>query len=264
MRCPKCSYISFDRVERCGKCGRDVTAAAAQLRGSMVNVAPPMFLGGLLREAARAAEAEPETVELVEEELDLGSLGDVGEEVAGMAAGAEEPAAEAVGAEEMAPALPGLSDIDVSDLVPPGEETVAIEMPMEEENEGIAMPELPPAAATSGGELFANLNLTGGESRGESDAGAAAESDNVLDLTDLLSGASEEEENAAEAGGGEDDDFFLSLGGGDLSLSLESSESEATTGEAAASPTPEAAAPPDIPDLGLTLESDDEDEKPAS
>lgn len=44
MRCPKCGYISFDHVETCLKCNKDVSKAAAQVVGTTYNVAPPSFL----------------------------------------------------------------------------------------------------------------------------------------------------------------------------------------------------------------------------
>ncbi len=44
MRCPKCGYISFDQVEVCGKCSKDIGEAASKLRGMVQNVIPPLFL----------------------------------------------------------------------------------------------------------------------------------------------------------------------------------------------------------------------------
>lgn len=44
MRCPKCGYISFDHLEICLKCNKDVSKAASQVLGTTYNVAPPSFL----------------------------------------------------------------------------------------------------------------------------------------------------------------------------------------------------------------------------
>lgn len=44
MRCPKCSYISFDLVESCTKCGKDISKAAEELRGTIADVEIPTFL----------------------------------------------------------------------------------------------------------------------------------------------------------------------------------------------------------------------------
>ncbi|MFO7617363.1 MAG: hypothetical protein R6V75_08935 [Bacteroidales bacterium] len=44
MRCPKCGYISFDHLETCLKCKKDIKSAADALPGSVFNVATPVFL----------------------------------------------------------------------------------------------------------------------------------------------------------------------------------------------------------------------------
>lgn len=44
MRCPKCGFISFDHLEACLKCGKDVASTSEKLRGSVFNVAAPAFL----------------------------------------------------------------------------------------------------------------------------------------------------------------------------------------------------------------------------
>jgi len=44
MRCPKCSYISFDLVEACAKCGKDISKAVEELKGTVADVEPPAFL----------------------------------------------------------------------------------------------------------------------------------------------------------------------------------------------------------------------------
>lgn len=44
MRCPKCGYISFDNMETCLKCGKDISAATSAFQGSTLNVENPSFL----------------------------------------------------------------------------------------------------------------------------------------------------------------------------------------------------------------------------
>lgn len=44
MRCPKCSFISFDMVESCTKCGKDISKTAEELKGTIAEVEAPSFL----------------------------------------------------------------------------------------------------------------------------------------------------------------------------------------------------------------------------
>jgi uncharacterized OB-fold protein len=44
MRCPKCGFISFDHLENCLKCKKNIKAASEQLNGTVYNVAAPSFL----------------------------------------------------------------------------------------------------------------------------------------------------------------------------------------------------------------------------
>lgn len=44
MRCPKCGYISFDHVEECLKCKKNIKSASEELQGSVLNVPAPSFL----------------------------------------------------------------------------------------------------------------------------------------------------------------------------------------------------------------------------
>lgn len=44
MRCPKCGYISFDHLETCLKCKKDIKATSEGLVGSVYNVTAPTFL----------------------------------------------------------------------------------------------------------------------------------------------------------------------------------------------------------------------------
>lgn len=44
MRCPKCGFISFDNVEKCLKCRKNIAEASKAFQGSVLNVATPVFL----------------------------------------------------------------------------------------------------------------------------------------------------------------------------------------------------------------------------
>jgi len=44
MRCPKCSFISFDMVDSCTRCGKDISKAAEELKGTIAEVEAPSFL----------------------------------------------------------------------------------------------------------------------------------------------------------------------------------------------------------------------------
>jgi hypothetical protein len=44
MRCPKCGYISFDHLEKCRKCNKDIKATAVSLFGTTYNIETPSFL----------------------------------------------------------------------------------------------------------------------------------------------------------------------------------------------------------------------------
>ncbi len=44
MRCPKCGFISFDNVETCLRCNKDISEVAKAFEGSTLNVPPPVFL----------------------------------------------------------------------------------------------------------------------------------------------------------------------------------------------------------------------------
>ncbi len=86
MRCPKCGFISFDYVNNCEKCGRDLTETVALLGLGIVDTADFSWFG--LQEA-EDTQGIPPVYEAVPEES---------------------------GAEGEAPGL-DLAEIDVSDLI---------------------------------------------------------------------------------------------------------------------------------------------------
>jgi len=44
MRCPKCGYISFDNLDTCLKCSKDISEATQAFQGSTLKVETPSFL----------------------------------------------------------------------------------------------------------------------------------------------------------------------------------------------------------------------------
>lgn len=190
MRCPKCSFVSFDLVESCVKCGKNISAAAAELQGTVVAVEPPTFLGVASKEVPPEA-AEPTAGFDTEEPMDLGGEGE--EETMdlsfdeGPAAEVEEVEMDFGEAEETTAAADldlgfeeevaveseaGEGDvIGISDLAPVEEaEEVLAEGPADEEHEA--------AAAGAGGLGLEDLKVDGIDL--DSPPGGVAESDKVL------------------------------------------------------------------------------------
>lgn len=79
MRCPKCGYISFDHLENCVKCNKDIKEVSSCLFGSTYKIPAPTFLklpreknedsseqGGFIEE-----ESVDEVVDYVDEDLDI-------------------------------------------------------------------------------------------------------------------------------------------------------------------------------------------------
>ena len=46
MRCPKCGFISFDKISSCGKCSKPINLGKLNLNGMVHDVIPPNYLSG--------------------------------------------------------------------------------------------------------------------------------------------------------------------------------------------------------------------------
>lgn len=286
MRCPKCGYISFDQQDNCVKCSNDLSALAAELHGTCLNVEAPFFLGSVLGVEEPAAvmgtavaEADEEAVNL--EDLDVGELpaepeltadleGDVDLDLAG--APFDEDDSEAGG-----PVLQslGLEDIDVSDLMPQQEEEVPelelepeapepdeepaadsteIEGPMlslepeEEEAPAISLDEEEEGPA---GSEDADLGIGGIEmpSLDEDDLLVADDRESGDVLSDMSFGDEDEDSRGDEdTSGGSDSDEIV-----DLSSLMDFGDDEADD-----SPASEESS--SVADLGLSLEPEEDDD----
>lgn len=263
MRCPKCGYISFDRQRSCGKCSHDLTAVAEQLQGTAIKAEAPFFLAAALGKKIPAA-AEP-ALDLAEEDEAIAL-----DELAAEAPPADEEELDFAGApldeddlaEQSLPSL-GLEDIDVSDLMPP---------PQEEEEEPVLSLESepeetlpsPPAPAPAPEEdarletepsspepdeslnLYEQESLFGGLEE-TTEPSAEAEEEEIIDLSALM----DFEETPAPPAAQKEKEEKHEI----LELSLEDGEGTPAPAEAPKKPASTVA---DIPDLGLTLENDDQ------
>lgn len=71
MRCPKCSFISFDLVESCTKCGKNISQAAEELKGTIADVETPSFLKVDFEDYGSEAFEESEDIAGEEAVMDL-------------------------------------------------------------------------------------------------------------------------------------------------------------------------------------------------
>jgi hypothetical protein len=68
MRCPKCGYITFDHLEICTKCKKEIAAASEQLSGTVFKAEAPAFLQFAVRESDSGNEVSDD---LLQEDKDI-------------------------------------------------------------------------------------------------------------------------------------------------------------------------------------------------
>ncbi len=73
MRCPKCGYVSFDHLDKCMKCSRDLTPAREELNLLDFKAEVPFLLGSLVGEM-QGGGAQQELSLTQETELELGGF----------------------------------------------------------------------------------------------------------------------------------------------------------------------------------------------
>ena len=80
MRCPKCSFVSFDLLESCVKCGKNISEAATELQGTVVATEAPSLLRVAGAGASQGVSEDTVSEDTVgvdsEEALDLGAEGE--------------------------------------------------------------------------------------------------------------------------------------------------------------------------------------------
>lgn len=84
MRCPKCGYISFDKITSCSQCQTDVTELASALNGTGFQPLNTFYLGKLLPDYMTPPDAAPSSLQSAADDLnisvdDLDNLGDIGD-----------------------------------------------------------------------------------------------------------------------------------------------------------------------------------------
>lgn len=79
MRCPKCGYISFDFVDKCPNCEKDISKLTSEITGTTFRAKPPNFLNALKRNAQETEIPEEEGTEVTFDMFDEG-VGSDGEE----------------------------------------------------------------------------------------------------------------------------------------------------------------------------------------
>jgi len=287
MRCPKCGYISFDQQKSCVKCSADVAAIADQLQGTVSNVQAPFFLGSVLgvQEEDFSGTISPSPAE--DDSLDLGELeADMLPEENALAG--LEPAEvdlDLAGAplddedlgEAVLPPTSGLADIDVSDLIPPADADLAelsfgveedADALKEESAEDEVMEEFDLDLSPLDDDLLIPEEAQAEQAVAEEDSASApaeTEDEEIIDLSSLM----DLDDDERSGPGGEDSDSV------DLDLTLDDLAGEPVQGGEDSEPglsldDQYAPAPDtdesdknrkkasDIPDLGLTLESENE------
>jgi len=144
MRCPKCGFISYDILEKCVKCGKNIEKSATELEGTVAGVPAPAFLqfagGGAASEAPEGS-AGVET----EEPLDFGVEG---EEEVEMDFSLEEESAEAGGEMEVDLGETEAADVTMDLEEEAQEEEPEIDLGVEEaaaEEEEIGISDLAPS-----------------------------------------------------------------------------------------------------------------------
>lgn len=82
MRCPKCGYITFDHLETCTKCRKNIAAASQQLSGTVDKAETPSFLHFEVHELDTDNDVSVEPLPEDEDiDLDMSADGDDGVDV---------------------------------------------------------------------------------------------------------------------------------------------------------------------------------------
>lgn len=80
MRCPKCGYISFDDLELCKKCKKNITETVRELNGTAFHAEVPLFLQ-MLAPQARPRESFIPAGDDPDSEMGDSQRGDAGDDI---------------------------------------------------------------------------------------------------------------------------------------------------------------------------------------
>ncbi len=64
MKCPKCKYVTFDYLDTCPRCGKNMSSEKAKLNISGIKANPPFVLGSLTGDISESAEELAMTEEM--------------------------------------------------------------------------------------------------------------------------------------------------------------------------------------------------------
>ncbi len=139
MKCPKCKYITYDYLNTCPRCGKDLTAEKERLNISSIKPNSPFFLASLTgdidekgvetKEAGTAVELEEEVSQKEEEVFDDGTELDIDMD--------EGPIQEEVGETEEETEIQLDEGFGIEETASEGEEGVITEEPEEEPVKGL-------------------------------------------------------------------------------------------------------------------------------
>lgn len=131
MRCPKCGYTSFDNLERCKRCKKNIAATAAALMGTTVDAVPPAFLcvGDEGEAIGASAPAQSGGANVSLKNKSPAVVVPPGEKVA---TSGDEPALPETGATGGQGTALDLSGMDISDLKAPAPEVQAASAPVDD------------------------------------------------------------------------------------------------------------------------------------
>lgn len=76
MRCPKCGFITFDHLESCVKCGKNIVRESDKLSGTVFKASLPLFLRLDKRESNIDAESLADTIQEEEFETEFSLEGE--------------------------------------------------------------------------------------------------------------------------------------------------------------------------------------------
>ena len=234
MRCPKCGYISFDHLEACLKCKKNISAASDALQGGVPYVASPVFLNLQSQEDSSEEFDIVAEAEVVDGDLDIlveEESGEVGEEeiVFGVDTDEEERGSVDfdISMDEEEPGLaidPSFFDDDFQNeaetddnqgdtLADEGEDDFEIEMPEELMDMSDLAPPVPPEEAEGSLDIDLESLEFDLDSKISDEADSALSTGNI-NLSEAAGGSGEEKSKKSKAMDMDEDlNFDLDLGG---------------------------------------------------